>query len=145
MRVTKIEILKVDAKKWPSLRIKAYKGSNFAPELLFDSGSNLTSKMEFSCDFLVHGNFKVQADQPGMWKPKKLFEFWHNTLFVSQDTPVIDFGKDELDIKRKVLKTLDSSMTLRLTFGAATAQDISFLSQAGAKKNFSVGDVHNSI
>lgn len=127
MRVTKIEILNLDIKKWPSLRIKAYKGTNFCPELLFDSGKLIYSVLSFSCDFVVNGNFKISAEQPnGIWKPKKLLEFWHNTLFVDQGVPSQNFPADQLDIKRKVMKTLDNSISLRLTFSNVTSRDIAF-------------------
>ena len=82
---------------------------------------------------------------PGMFKSKKLFEFWHNTLFVAQESPTSDFGKDDLDIKRKVLKTLDSSITLRLTFGTLTSQDIAFDTRKDVKSVSSLGHVHSSI
>lgn len=116
MRVTKIEILNIDNKVWSHLRVKAYKGTNFAPVPLFDSKSNTTGKLSFDCSFVIHGNFKIYAEQPGLWKAKKLFDFWHNTLFIDQRKETAEFALDQLDIKRGILKTLNKSIVLRLTF-----------------------------
>ena len=116
MRITQIEILNLDKKVWSHLRVRAYKGTNFSPIPQFDSKSNTTGTLVFKCNFVVQGNFKVFAEQPGFWKAKKLFDFWHNTLFINQKSDTVDFGVDELDIKRSVMKSLDKSITLRLTF-----------------------------
>ena len=55
---------------------------------------------------------------------KKLFDFWHNTLFIPQDKATVDFGLDQLDTKSKILKTLDKKLTLRLTFSQVRPSDL---------------------
>ena len=126
LRVVSIEILNIDTSKWSGLHIKSYKGTNFSPELLYDSGKNTTNKSKFPCDFLIQGNFKIYAEKPGFLKPKKLFDFWHNTLFIPKKSTSFDFGLDQLDVKRKILKSLDSKMTLRLTFGELNPSQLAF-------------------
>ena len=75
----------------------------------------------------MQGNFKIGAFKPGIpliGRTKKLFDFWHNTLFIPQDKATVDFGLDQLDVKSRVLKTLDKKLTLRLTFSQVRPSDL---------------------
>jgi hypothetical protein len=64
------------------IQIKIYQGTNFSPELVVSSGdeSPLCAN-KWTCNCRVTGNFKVFVYKRGMFKSKKLFEMWHNTLF----------------------------------------------------------------
>lgn len=139
VKIIRIEILNLDTKKWSTLRVKAFKGTNFAPELLYDSGANKSGKTLFMTDFVVSGNFKIFAEQPATFsKGKKLFDFWHNTLFLEKGASVGDFGLDQLDIKRKVLKSLAENLTLRLTFGPVRSEDVAFSADKKGSREVSV-------
>ena len=136
MRITKIEIVNLDGKKWSGLRIKSFKGTNFAPELLYDSGKNNTSKTLFVVDYLVQGNFKIGAFKPGtpiIGKATKLFDFWHNTLFIAQNKAYVDFGLDQLDIKSRTLKKLDKDLKLRLYFSQVRPSDLATASDVNVE------------
>jgi len=84
-----LEIVNVDVNilEKKKLVIKVYQGTNFKPQLLFDSGSGSKGVLSFNCDCFIEGNFKVlvQQESSGLFgKPKKLFELWHNTLFMNR-------------------------------------------------------------
>eukprot|EP00605_Chrysophyceae_sp_TOSAG23-4_P001613 GSChrysophyteH1.ASY1.ANO1.1773.1 assembled CDS len=103
------------------VRIMIYKGSNMAPELLYDShGHNESDETTaFSCEgTTVQGNFKVHVEhKPGVFsKKQKIFELWHNTLFIDRHSAVVDFMADQLDIKRKLKAQLGEKICLRLRF-----------------------------
>ena len=69
-----------------NVRIKVYQGTNSNPVLLYDSQNSTENKFQFVCDCKFQGNFKVHVQKPsGLFrKPKKLFELWHNTLFMKK-------------------------------------------------------------
>lgn len=72
------------------VRIKVFKGTNFKPELKYDSGSSWGrdgSNSVFSCPsgLSVQGNFKIEvySSKGVLRKMKKVLELWHNTLFMN--------------------------------------------------------------
>ena len=58
----------------------------------------------FPCEATVQGNFKVHVEhKPSLFSKKmKIFELWHNTLFIDRNATVVDFMPDQLDIKKKL-------------------------------------------
>jgi phosphatidylinositol-3,4,5-trisphosphate 3-phosphatase/dual-specificity protein phosphatase PTEN len=81
-----IELVNANPKKITKLRVKVFKGTNFKPITLFDSGKGTKGITAFNCDCVIQGNFKVLIQQPKgiLGKYKKLFELWHNTLFMNR-------------------------------------------------------------
>jgi hypothetical protein len=81
-----VELVNAIPKALTKIRIKVYQGTNFKPKLLYDSGKGHVGKLAFDCDCVIKGNFKVLVQQPkGIFgKYKKLFELWHNTLFMNR-------------------------------------------------------------
>ncbi len=81
-----IEILNTDQQTLKGMRLKVYRGTNFKPILLHDSGKKSNGKAFFSLDCSIQGNFKIMFQKPkGIFgKYKKLFELWHNTLFMDR-------------------------------------------------------------
>jgi hypothetical protein len=47
-------------------------------------------------------------------------------LFINQTSESCEFGLDQLDIKRKVMKSLNPSIALKLTFKPVRASDLAF-------------------
>jgi len=120
-----------------NVRIMVYKGTYEHPKILFDSGKGSGSGSTFACEAVLDGNFKVHVEhKPGFFKSKaKLFELWHNTLFVDRNAMIVDFMSDQLDIKRKLMAQLGEKLCLRLKFSrepfAAHSTDSSAASGAG--------------
>ena len=69
-----------------NVRIKIYKGTHMAPELKFDTGKGTGNGTTFETDCAIQGNFKVHVEQKaGIFsKTVKVFELWHNTLFMDR-------------------------------------------------------------
>jgi hypothetical protein len=86
LRLNGIEILNVHENILKCVRIRVYKGTNFAPVLLHDSGKGMGDGLSFDCDCPIQGNFKVGVEyKKGTFtKPVKVFELWHNTLFMDK-------------------------------------------------------------
>jgi hypothetical protein len=101
-----------------NVRVAVYHGTYSSPELLFDSGKGKGDNAKFSCETIVEGNFKILVEhKPGFFSSKrKLFELWHNTLFMDKNCLIVDFMNDQLDMKKKVKPTLGEKLCLRLKF-----------------------------
>lgn len=101
-----------------NVRVVIYKGTYEHPKVLFDSGKGSGDTSVFACEAILDGNFKVHVEhKPGFFNRKvKLFELWHNTLFVDRNAMIVDFMSDQLDIKRKLLPRLGEKLCLRLKF-----------------------------
>ena len=112
--------IKVLNSKMPlrNVRVMVYKGGNMKPVLLYDTGAGEGSGTSFMTPCTIQGNFKVHVEhKPSVLGGKmKVFELWHNTLFVDRGALVVDFKMDQLDVKRKVEKLLGENFTLRMKF-----------------------------
>jgi phosphatidylinositol-3,4,5-trisphosphate 3-phosphatase and dual-specificity protein phosphatase PTEN len=84
LRLNGIEIVNVQSNVLRNVRVRVYKGTNFAPVLLHDSGKGQGDGLSFDCDCSIQGNFKVGVEYKigAFSKPIKVFELWHNTLFM---------------------------------------------------------------
>jgi hypothetical protein len=112
-----------DVTNMRNIRIQIFKGTNGKPILLAKSdviraadGSASLRFTGFQCT--LEGNFKVQVDtKSGIFGGyKKAFEMWHNTLFMETGVDEIDFKKEHIDIKKKMLKKHGANLVLRLVF-----------------------------
>lgn len=114
IQLQRVQLVNVD--KIKSFSVKIYKGTNFSPILLYDSKSFSDKSLSLDCDCFLQGNFKVLIEQKkGVFGgKKKVFELWHNTLFMDGKAAYIDFGLDQLDIKKGVKKTIGDKAVLRL-------------------------------
>ena len=102
-----------------NVRVVVYKGSNSTPKKLYDSGSGSGDNTAFACEgTTVQGNFKVHVEhKAGLFsKTLKVFELWHNTLFIDRNALVVDFMPDQLDIKKRLKPRLGEKVCLRLKF-----------------------------
>ena len=102
-----------------NVRVVVYQGSNMAPKMLYDSGKGSGDASVFPCEgTTVQGNFKVHVEhKPSFLSSKlKLFELWHNTLFIDRNSLIVDFMSDQLDIKKKLKPRLGDKVCLRLHF-----------------------------
>ena len=116
-------------------RIKVFKGSYLTPALIWDSGASWDngtataatgSSRSFECDnsrgggsIVIQGNFKVHVEyKPSFFstKGRRLFDLWHNTLFMERNQGAIDFMQDQLDMKRKLKAKIGDRIVLRLKF-----------------------------
>lgn len=80
-----VEILHAPEKVLKNVRIRVYKGTNFLPELRYDSGSSRSSILAFECDCKIQGNFKVSLEcKKGLFGTARVLELWHNTLFMDK-------------------------------------------------------------
>jgi hypothetical protein len=79
-----IEVVNISSNSIDFLRIKVYKGSNFAPTLIYDSGKPGKGVSTFDCDCVIQGNFKVLVEDASGFRKFKVFELWHNTLFMNR-------------------------------------------------------------
>lgn len=101
-------------------RIVVYKGSYLTPALIWDSGFTRNDyKQSFDCDCTLQGNFKIHVQFKKSFfstKPTRLFDLWHNTLFMERNQPTIDFMQDQLDMKRATKAIVGPRVILRLRF-----------------------------
>jgi hypothetical protein len=116
VHVVRVQLVNVNTDKLKSFSVKIYKGTNFSPILVYDSKSSSDKNLSLDCDCFIQGNFKVLIEQKkGIFGgKKKVFELWHNTLFMDVNATYIDFGLDQLDIKKGVKKTIGDSAVLRM-------------------------------
>lgn len=100
------------------VRIMVYHGTYTTPQLLFDSGKGEGNNANFTCETILEGNFKVHVEhKAGFFTSKqKLFELWHNTVFMDKNAMIMDFMSDQLDIKKKIKPKLGEKLCLRLKF-----------------------------
>jgi hypothetical protein len=86
LRLLGIEIINAPGNLLRNLRVKVFKGTNFAPVQLHDSGAGVGDALTFDCDCIIQGNFKVSLEyRKGVFsKLVKVFDFWHNTLFMDR-------------------------------------------------------------
>lgn len=91
LHLTGIELLNMNPDFVKFVRIRVYKGTNFDPILLFDSSKVEENRTHFICDCHINGNFKILVQQTAgaFGHLKKLFELWHNTLFMSRSVKLI--------------------------------------------------------
>jgi hypothetical protein len=89
--VFEIDVLDTPLNLLKNVRIKVFKGTNFKPELKYDSGKakgEEHSNTTFPCPvgLTVQGNFKIEvySSKGVMKKMKKVLELWHNTLFMNK-------------------------------------------------------------
>jgi len=102
-----VEIQKASYDMLSGARVKIYKGTNMAPELIADSGKNKEGTLSFQFENVtLSGNFKIVVESGITWKlkAKKPIELWHNTLFMSKAVGYIDF-----DCKTDTLYCLDTT------------------------------------
>lgn len=116
IQLIKIQLLNANIGKLKSFSVKIYKGTNFSPILVYDSKSSSDQNLVLDCEAHIQGNFKVLIQQKkGIFGgKKKVFELWHNTLFMDTKAPHVDFGIDQLDIKKGVMKSIGDKVVLRL-------------------------------
>jgi hypothetical protein len=82
-RLVGVQVLGLWSSVMRDLDIKVYQGTNFSPILLCSRGvvdPQAPNKWACNCD--LKGNFKVFVSQKGLTGRKKIFEMWHNTLFL---------------------------------------------------------------
>eukprot|EP01035_Chromulina_nebulosa_P020439 gene20439-26521_t len=91
-------------------------GTNFTPQLRFDTGKTFIDSLAIDSFANVKGNFKVSIEtKTGFFsKTIKVLELWHNTLFMDTNVDFYDFPANQLDIKRAFRKTLAENVTIRL-------------------------------
>lgn len=114
-----VEVLRGNADVIKNITVRVFKGTNFNPELVYTSAAAADADEKyFETDCFVQGNFKVLImHKPSAFKKAvRVFEFWHNTLFMEKNAAYIDFGLDQIDIKRKLVKKFGETITLRLYF-----------------------------
>jgi hypothetical protein len=101
-------------------RIVVYKGSYLTPALIWDSGFTRNDyKQSFDCDCTLQGNLKIHVQFKKSFfstKPTRLFDLWHNTLFMERNQPTMDFMQDQLDMKRTTKAIVGPRVILRLRF-----------------------------
>lgn len=77
---------------------------------------------EFKVHATVKGNFSVFINKPkNACKRIKYCDFWDNTAFMAESRndlgeSVVSYGKDELDIKKKIRKKVADGMRLEIEF-----------------------------
>jgi len=109
VQIVGVEVIGLWASLLTDLQIKIFQGTNFSPELLVERGiPDPNGQNKWSCDCKTRGNFKIFLYKNGLFKKKKVVELWHNTLFldVNTDTNTVDFGLDQLDVKRGMKKKI---------------------------------------
>jgi hypothetical protein len=80
---------------------------------------------------VIQGNFKIHVEfKPSFFSTKgvRLFDLWHNTLFMESNQPTIDFMQDQLDMKKKISAKIGPRIILRLNFCTFTRDVASFSS-----------------
>ena len=88
-----IQILGSLISTMPGLRIQIYQGTNFKPHLVCaegipevssqtSGGKGVSPVTKWKCDCEVKGNFKIYVSRKTYSGEKKVFELWHNTLFL---------------------------------------------------------------
>lgn len=83
LRLRGIRLFGSQTASMQNLLVTVYQGTNFSPELLYNSaGETGKDDKSWSCDCTIKGNFKVCIQTKKLLKTKKLFEMWHNTLFM---------------------------------------------------------------
>jgi len=118
-RIYGIEIVNAPEGLLKNVRVKILKGSNFSPELKFDSGKSSfrgSDNLFFECDCVVEGNFKIgiEASKGVFGGMVKVLELWHNTLFMDCGSAYVDFPRNQLDMKRSFRKQLGPDVIVRL-------------------------------
>lgn len=83
-RLVGVQILGLWSSVMRNLDIKVYQGTNFSPILLCARGIvNPEAVNNWFCTCEIQGNFKIFVSQKkGLGSRKKVFEMWHNTLFL---------------------------------------------------------------
>lgn len=112
-----------------NMRIKIFNGTNGLPILKYDSGKTKgNAPFIFDMENLrpkVKGNFKIYVEQGKTFKSVKLFELWHNTLFMDPDALSIDFPVDQIDIKKKVKAKIGmNGLSIRMKFFSSNNSEI---------------------
>lgn len=87
LQVFGIEVFGVKDGVLKNISVHVHRGTNLAPVHLasVNSEADKTDQTSFNMDLKIQGNFKIRIDhKPGMFKAKKAFEMWHNTLFIER-------------------------------------------------------------
>lgn len=85
LQVFGVEIYGIKNGALKNLSIHMYRGTNMAPVYLCSAHSTSPDQIKFEVDTKIKGNFKIRIDhKSGIFKPKKAFELWHNTLFIEE-------------------------------------------------------------
>ena len=73
----------------------------------------------------MHAHTHIQVVVKGFLTTTKICEFMHNTLFIRMPKGhrSVDFGLSQLDIPKKTLKKLGTTMKLRLEFAPPVAAE----------------------
>lgn len=129
-----VELFNLDLKVM-GIRVKVFKGTNMKPVLLYDSEGSIPKgslSTPDDCSCVIDGNFKILIEEKKgllFTKWKKVFEFWHNTLFLQDVENIVngkltqlDFGVEHLDVKKKIARKLGPSFAMRLRFGEKRAK-----------------------
>ena len=78
-----IDIFGIQKGKLKNMSVHIYLGTNSTPVFVSSINSTSEDQTNFNVSGKIQGNFKVRIDhKPGMFKAKKAFELWHNTLFI---------------------------------------------------------------
>lgn len=115
-----IELLNMPPKFATIFRVTIFRITNFLPEKIFDSGKFSAEGGAVNVDLNTNlqGNFKIFISfKKGYFsKPVKLTELLHNTYFMDRYAPVVDFGVEQCDIKKKIKPKLGAEFGVRLRF-----------------------------
>lgn len=100
------------------LSVKCWQVDDYLPELVGESKGTTTD-----LGAKIKGNFKIKVEAKGFFSSTKVCEFMHNTLFIRipKGHRSVDFGLSQLDVPKKTLKRLGTSMKLRLEFALSSA------------------------
>jgi hypothetical protein len=98
VRIVGVQLLGSAITAMNGLQVKIYQGTNFKPHLVCSDGipengpnspsaarsaaRGSTGPNKWKCDCEVKGNFKVYISRQTLSGEKKVFELWHNTLFL---------------------------------------------------------------
>lgn len=127
IQIIGVQVIGLWATLLKNLQIKIFQGTNFSPVLLVKKGTPHSNEPNrWTCNCEVKGNFKIYLYQANFMKKKKVVELWHNTLFldINNETNTVDFGLDQLDVKRKKKKRLGEDFGIRIFLSDGKYTDI---------------------
>eukprot|EP01041_Mallomonas_annulata_P003227 gene3227-6381_t len=109
------------------LKVKIYVQSH-SPVLLWDCGLSPTSSPTSStsttttvpfrwiCNCTLTPNFIIRFEERSSLRYMKIFELWHNTLFMKFITSYEDFSWDDINSKPHIRRRFGDSLIVRLNF-----------------------------
>jgi hypothetical protein len=116
LQVYGVEVWGLKSGKLKNMSVHMFRGTNMAPVHLTSVAAK-PDENSVEVDVKIQGNFKIRIDhKPGFGKAKKAFEMWHNTLFIENDVKFMDFGLDQIDLKRRLVKKYGENVLIRVKF-----------------------------